>query len=760
MSVRIVAIAGAVLLTVAAARAAAQSGDAGGAGPALAAASGAMGSRDADGQLVVRAQRLRERLVVDGKLDESSYSQFQPVSDFVQVEPAYGAPATERTEMWVFFDERAIYLGLRCFDSDIERWASLDLRRDSPGFGQTESVSVGLDPFFDRRNGFIFGVNADGGVSDSAITNERDSNRDWNTIWDARVGRFDGGWTVEMEIPFKSLRYAPGEQVWGINVRRSVRWKNEMSYLTQVPHMGSNSPQQGLFRFSAAATLTGVAAPPESRLFEIKPYGISSLKTDFEADDPFSNRASAGIGLDAKVGVTRGLVADFTYNTDFAQVEDDEQQVNLTRFSLFFPEKREFFLEGQGIFAFGGFARRRTGNPGDIPLPFFSRRIGIDNDTKRAVPIVGGGRLTGRAGAYQLGIVNIQTKNDRLSGQPSTNFSVVRVRRDILRRSNIGVLAVNRSANGSRRSGNQTFGVDGVFSFFQHLNINSFVARTNTPGLGDNPNSYRVQLEYNADRYGLVLENMMIGKDFNPEVGYVRRTDIRRNIAQVRFSPRPRSSSTVRRYEYSASVDHFTRLSDGRLDTSVVEGTFGVEFQSSDILTVQLLSNAERLTEPYEVFGDIEIPAGRYDFNNLSAKYELGTQRPLSGELSFESGGFYGGRRHTIGISQGLAEPLPNFLIEPGISLNWVHIPQGRFVAKVLTGRFVYMFDPRTFLSALVQYNSEDGAMALNARFRWEYRPGSDLFVVYSDGRSTLEHGFPRLQNRALTIKLTRFFRM
>ena len=755
-----VVIGGALLLALPAGRVSAQSSAPDDVGLPLGDAAMAMGQRDADGQVVIRAQRLRERVVIDGKLDESFYSQFEPAADFVQVEPTYGEAATERTEVWVFFDDHAVYIGLRCFDSAMDRWGSLDLRRDSPGFGQAESVSVGLDPFFDRRNGLIFGVNAAGGLSDSAITNERDSNRDWNTIWDARVGRFDAGWTVEMEIPFKSLRYAPGEQVWGINVRRSVRWKNEMSYLNQVPHMGSNSPQQGLFRFSAAATLTGLAAPPESRLLEIKPYGITSLKTDLEANDPFSNRGSAGIGFDTKVGVTRGLVADFTYNTDFAQVEDDEQQVNLTRFSLFFPEKREFFLEGQGIFAFGGFARRRTGNPGDIPLPFFSRRIGIDNATKRAVPIIGGGRLTGRAGAYSLGIVNIQTKEDQLSGQPTTNFAVVRVRRDIFRRSNIGILAVNRSANGSRRSGNQTFGVDGVFSFFEHLNINSFVSRTHTAGLRDNANSYRAQLEYNADRYGLVLENMMIGKGYNPEVGYVRRTDVRRNMAQVRFSPRPHSSRVVRRYEYSASVDDFARLSDGQLDTRVVEGTFGVEFQSSDILTIQLLDNAERLTEPYKVFGDIAIPAGRYDFTNLSAKYELGTQHPLSGEVTFESGGFYGGTRHSVGISQGLTEPLPNFMFEPGVSLNWVDTPQGQFVAKVLTGRFIYMFDPRTYVSALLQYNSDGGTMAINARFRWEYRPGSDLFVVYSDGRTTLERGFPRLQNRALTVKLTRFFRM
>jgi hypothetical protein len=192
----------------------------------------------------------------------------------------------------------------------------------------------------------------------------------------------------------------------------------------------------------------------------------------------------------------------------------------------------------------------------------------------------------------------------------------------------------------------------------------------------------------------------------------------------------------------------------------VIEGTFGVEFQSSDVLTVQVLDNVELLTEPYEVFENIEIPVGRYDTRNLSAKYELGTQHVLSGEITYEYGGFYGGTRQTVGMSQALTEPLPNFFIEPGVSINWVDIPQSRFVEKLLTGRFVYMFDPRTYLSSLVQYNSDGGTVAINARFRWEYRPGSDLFVVYSDGRTTLEKGFPRLQNRALTIKLTRFFRM
>ena len=718
----------------------------------------AMASRDAEGHLVVRALRLRERLIIDGKLEESVYAQYQPAGDFVQAEPQYGEPATERTEVWVFFDDRAVYVGIRCFDSAPDQWSSIDMRRDAMGtLGET--VSVALDTFNDKRNGFTFGVNPNGGISDSAITNERDSNRDWNTIWETKTARFEGGWTVEMSIPFKSLRYAPGEQIWGINVRRSVRWKNEMSYLNPVPQGGQFSSFFGLYRFSSAATLVGLTAPPESRLFEVKPYAISSLKTDLGADAPFSNKAAASLGLDTKVGVTRGLTADFTYNTDFAQVEEDEQQANLTRFSLFFPEKREFFLEGQGIFAFGGATQRRTGNPGEVPIPFFSRRIGI-NDKGQPVPILGGGRLTGRVGQYSIGLVNIQTRQDDVSGQPSTNFAVLRLRRDILRRSNIGVIAVNRSANGARLQGNQTYGVDGIFSFFENLNINTYLARTQTPALRGDDASYRVQLEYNADRYGVILEDMMVGKHFNPETGYVRRNDIHRNIANLRFSPRPRASNTVRKYEFSGGVDQFARASDGLLETRVIDGSFGVEFENSDRLGVQFLDNLEQLTESFNVFGGIKIPAGKYQFRNMIADYSLGQQHPVSGMVSYEYGGFFGGTKHTLGLTRGRAEPLANLFVEPGVSLNWVDLPQGRFVAKVLTSRVIYTFTPRTFIGALVQYNSNSNSVSVNARLRWEYRPGSDLFVVYSDGRDTTERGVPRLQTRSFTVKLTRFFRM
>jgi hypothetical protein len=717
-----------------------------------------MASRDTDGHLVVRAQRAPERLIIDGRLDEPVYMQYRPAGGFVQFEPRYNEPATEQTDVWVFFDDHAIYIALRCFDSHPEQWSSIDLRRDTPVTSQGETVSVALDTFNDQRNGFTFGVNPEGGINDSAITNERDSNRDWNTIWETRTARFDGGWSAEMSIPFKSIRYSQGEQIWGINVRRVVRWKNETSYLSQVPQGGQNAALFGLFRFSSAASLVGLVAPPASRLFEVKPYAISSVKTDLGADAPFSNKTNASLGVDAKVGLTRGLTADLTYNTDFAQVEEDEQQVNLTRFSLFFPEKREFFLEGQGIFAFGGATQRRTGNPGEVPIPFFSRRIGI-NDEGRLVPILGGGRVTGRVGQYSVGLVNIQTKEDHLSGQSSTNFSVVRARRDILRRSNVGFIFVNRSSNGARRSANQTYGADAIFSFFENLNVNTYVARTLTPELRGNDRSYRLQLEYNADTYGVILEDMEVGEHFNPEAGYVRRNNIHRNIGNVRFSPRPASSAIVRKYNFSGGIDQYVRATDGLLETRVTDGSFGIEFQNSDELSVQLLANVEELTENYEVFGGVEIPVGHYQFNSVFAEYELGPQHRVSGRASYEYGGFFGGTKHTVGFSRARAEPVANLFVEPGISLNWVDLPQGRFVAKVLTSRIVYTFTPRTFVSALVQYNSNNDTLGVNARLRWEYRPGSELFVVYSDGRDTVERGFPRLESRALTVKVTRFFR-
>ena len=317
--------------------------------------------RDADGRATVRATRVTEPLRVDGRLDEAIYEQAQSFSGLVQQFPDEGAPATERTDIWVFFDDENVYVSARLWDTEPEeRWIANDMRRDSFQLINNDFFSIGFDTFYDRRNGVSFLVNPIGGIFDYEISDEGNPNNDWNPVWDVRTGRFDGGWTVEMEVPFRSLRYGPGRaQVWGFQAGRRVRRKNESSYITPV----AISAGPGMFRLSAAATLVGLEAPEQAVRLEVKPYGTGSLATDLTADEPYTNRGDGTGGIDLKWGVTQNLTADFTFNTDFAQVEVDQQQVNLTRFNLFFPEKRDFFLESRGTFDFGAADRISSAGP-------------------------------------------------------------------------------------------------------------------------------------------------------------------------------------------------------------------------------------------------------------------------------------------------------------------------------------------------------------------------------------------------------------
>src|SRR5689334_22842979 len=345
-------------------------------------------TRDDKGGATVRAVRIDKPLKIDGQLDEDVYRTVPAAGDFIMQDPRDGDKATEQTDTWVFFDDTNLYVAARCWDDHPERWVMTELRRDNNNIIQNENLSVALDTFHDRRNGFFFQTTPLGALRDQAFTDEGNPNSNWNTIWQVKSGRFDGGWTVEMAIPFKSLRYrGAGPQVWGINFRRIVKWKNEISFLTRVPRAYG---RDGIFRPSAGGTLVGLETPAQSMNLEVKPYAVSSLTTDHAAAAPFTNRFSPNAGFDFKYGLTRSLIADATVNTDFAQVEEDVQQINLTRFSLQFPEKRDFFLEGQGIFNFGG--NRGGGNStNDIPILFFSRRIGLSQG--QSVPVIAGGRL-------------------------------------------------------------------------------------------------------------------------------------------------------------------------------------------------------------------------------------------------------------------------------------------------------------------------------------------------------------------------------
>ncbi len=715
-------------------------------------------SRDDQGHATVRAVRVGTPMRVDGRLDEAIYGSVRPASGFIQMEPRAGELATEKTEVWVFYDADNVYVSFRCWESQPDRTVVNEMRRDSGNIRQGDSIEFSFDTFRDRRNAILFEANSLGGRTDLQSTNERQFNADWNPVWSLTAGTFDGGWTIEAAVPFKSIRYAPGTtQDWGFQARRTNKSKNEIAYLTKLP------PSLGLGRadFSASlyANLVGMEAPPLSRTLELKPYAIADLTTDNVSTPRRSNDPDGDIGVDAKYSITQNLTADLTYNTDFAQVEADEQQVNLTRFSLFFPEKRDFFLENQGLFTFGNnsFSGGTSANASDLPLLFYSRRIGLANN--REVPILGGGRVTGRVGRYSLGLVNMQTRDDDTAGAEATNFSVVRVKRDILRKSSIGVLATNRSKAQALPGSNQVYGVDGTFGFFSNLTFATYLAKSTSEGVTSDDMSYRAQMEYGGDRYGVQLERLTIDANFNPEVGFLRRADMRKNYAQFRFSPRITRYKRVRKL---SSIGQFTYLEDsaGRLSTRIADGEFAVEFQNSDRFAVGVNRDYEYLPRVFTIVPGARVPVGGYEFTTGRIGYTMGQQRKLSGALLFEKGSFYNGDRTTVTFNRSRINVSPQLSIEPNISLNWITLPTGDFTTKLVGSRITYTMTPLLFASALVQYNSSTHTVSANARMRWEWRPGSELFIVYNEERdSEAASGVPGLFNRAFIVKVNRFLR-
>ena len=718
-------------------------------------------SRDAEGRATVRAVRLSQGLRIDGILDEAHYTTVPAMSDFIQVEPQYGLASTERTEIWVSFDDANVYVTARLWDTDLEHLVATEMRRDSTTMFQgNDVVSFLFDTFYDRRNGVMFTVNPIGGRSDTQITGDRQFNQDWNPVWEVKTGRFDRGWTMEAAIPFKSLRYRPGAgQVWGFNAQRTKRSKNEMSLLTKVP-LGRQ--QAAMTQTSYAATLVGLVAPHGGHNLDLKPYATSSLTTNRNVSPAIANDPGVAAGLDVKYAVTQGLSADLTVNTDFAQVEADEQQVNLTRFSLFFPEKREFFVENQGTFAFGGVQLgtnfNGNNNNSTAPILFYSRSIGLNQG--RVVPLKAGGRMTGRIGRFTLGLLDAQTgaEDEALpAAARTTNFSVVRLRRDILRRSSVGVIATGRSVAQNGVGRNLAYGVDGSFAFFSNLNINTYWARTETDQRRGDDTSYRAELNYNADRYGVQLERLAVGDDFNPELGFIRRDDMVRSNVQLRFSPRPRRWPSIRRLRYQVNMA-YVENGAGVLESREREGEFVVEFQSGDQFQLGYSNQHEQLLAPFRIV-NLTIPVGVYDFQDARVTMNFGRQRRLGANLSVEHGTFYGGHRTAFSASQGRVSMTNALSLEPTYSLNRVEVPQGRLTTHLAGSRVTYTVTPLMFVSALLQYNTSTNAVSTNARLRWEYQPGSELFVVYNDERDTLSRGFPSLSTRSLVIKINRLFR-
>ncbi|MDO8681251.1 MAG: DUF5916 domain-containing protein [Acidobacteriota bacterium] len=724
--------------------------------------------REPDGRATVRTIRLPSPMQFDGRLDESFYRDTKPFGDFIQQEPHDGQPATEKTEAWVFFDDNNVYVAVRLWETDSKQRVMSDMRRDSFNLYNNDHIAVIFDTFNDHRNGFGFSSNAQGGIFDWQITNEQPS-PNWNGLWESRTAEFDGGWSVEFRIPFRSIRFQEGGDTWGINFRRMVRWKNEVSYLSPVPLSWG---RRGLYKLSSAGALVGVEVPKKLRNIDIKPYALGSTTTNTRSIPALDNDGNAEFGVDAKWGITQTFVTDFTYNTDFAQVEDDEAQVNLTRFSVLFPEKRDFFLEGQDVFNFGGSGANQGGGgigPQAIqggggggggnnvtPIVFFSRRIGLQNGV--VVPILGGARLIGRGGGYQVGALHMRSDDNAAALAAATDFSVIRINRDVLSRSRVGVIATRRGPRLNGSGENYAYGVDTQINPRTELQLNGYWAATaDAAGAAASAQqSYRGQFNWNADKTGLQLDHLFVGKDFNPEIGFLRRAAFRRTYGSTRYSPRP-AWQGVRKIYYEASLDY---LEDpgGRPESREAQGAFRMEMNSSDQVAFEYSRQFESLSAIFAVTPGVNVPPGAYDFSQGKFLFTTAATRPVSGTMILTRGGFYGGTLSEWSW-RGRVELGSRFQVEPTVSLNHFKTLWGDGDSNIISSRFTYTLTPRMFASALVQYQSAADAVSTNARFRWEYQPGSELFVVYSDGRNTIGPGVPVLDNRSLVVKLTKLFR-
>ena len=702
-------------------------------------------TRGADGKATLRAVKVTDGFTFDGRLDDAVYKNTPALTGFTQTIPDTGKPSSQKTEAWIFFDRRYIYVACRCYDARPQsEWTANEMRRDQ--LGQQDNFGFMLDTYYDRRNGYMFYTNVLGAQADVQVTNEGNTNADFNPLWEVKTSRFEGGWMAEMRVPFTSLRYKPGtSQIWGVQMRRTIRARNEWAFLTPLP---AAIQTQGLVRISTAATLVGVEVPSGGRNLEVKPYAISTRTTDRVAAPPVSGHLGTEAGLDVKYGVTQNLTADFTVNTDVAAAEADDQQINLTRFNLSLTEKRDFFLEGRGIFTFGN---------GSGPSIFYSRQIGLNRG--RTVPIIAGARLTGKVGRTTIGLLNIETGQETVTHAVDTNFTVARVRQDILRRSSVGAMVTSRSSSLVRAGeGSAVAGVDAAFGFYKNLSIDGSYARANTPGRRPLEN-YVLAFALDPDRWGVTATHIYVDKGFNPEVGFVNRDDIQQTVLTARFSPRPEHVPHVERFNWTNTLTN-TPNTAGRLESRTLTTGFSTELENSDVVSVGASYDFDRLLAPFTITKGITLRPGSYTFNTVRASYSPAPSRPVSGTIAFDYGGYYGGTDSTASYS-GRVSLSKAFQLQPSVNIHWIRLPVGNFTSQIWRSRVIYTFTPEMFLSALVQYNTATHTLGTNVRLRWEYSKGSELFVVYNENQNAapVRAGFADLLDRSVAVKVTKLFR-
>lgn len=709
----------------------------------------------ADAAHRIEARRASSPPVIDGRIDEAEWADAVLVDEFVQSQPDEGAPASERTEVRLFYDGEALYVSARMYDSRPDQIVATVLRRDE-SHNDNDAFAITLDTYHDHRNGFFFETNPMGAQFDAQIIGEGGAgrmgggqtfNEDWDAVWEAAGRITDFGWEVEVAIPFWGLRFdREALDAWGINFRRTIRRKSEQSYWAPVPR------QFNATRLSLSGMVVGIEGIGRPRNLQVKPFALGDLSQlpSGPVSDPLSTHdaeASGDLGLDVKWTMTPNFTLDATVNTDFAQVEADDVQINLTRFPLFFPEKREFFLENAGLFDFGN-----TGFGGIRMLGFHSRRIGIERG--RAVPILGGARLTGKTGGWNLGVLNMQTDDVPELGLRSENHGVLRVRRELGSRSSVGMLLTNRESFGDEY--NRAYGFDGRWAATDELTLDGWWMRTDSSGLDAGAESAgALSADWSNGEWQVNGSFVDIGEDFDPALGFVARRGIRSYDTTIMWTPFFPDSPSVRNLSPHLSYSYLTDRDD-RLLSRFVHLDWDMFLRRGDKLSVAHNRRYEALDLPFQIVPGVSIAPGEYHFDELVLELQSDQSRPAFAGLTYTWGDYWDGSYSSVAASAGFRA---GARLTARMSWNRTdaELEGGDFVTDLYRLRLSYDFNTRLFLSGLFQYDNLTDQFLSNVRINFIHTPGADLFLVYNERRLTED---PDLIDRAIILKLTQLFRL
>lgn len=667
---------------------------------------------------------------LDGTLDDPIWQSAKLISGFLQREPYEGQTATEKTEVRILYTSHAVYFGVACFDSQPSRITATELRRD---------VSQELDDYFEividsthnRRNGYLFQVNPLGTQRDALITDEQgggdsgDGDSGWDGVWTSNARITGQGWTATIEIPFSTLNFLQSRDVvWGINFKRFIRYKNEED-LWSAWHRSF-----GISKISQAGELHGITDIGSGRLLIVKPYavaGFSHLPPDAAQFGlrPGTSAIYTG-GMDVKLGIRSNLVANLTANTDFADADVDAQQFNLSPYKLFFPEKRQFFLENAGVFNFP--------LGGDSDLLFFSRQIGIDPVTGQQVPIAGGAKVTGSIAGFDVGAMDVDTRSS--GPNPYANYAVLRIKRSLPGGSYIGAMGIDKRSGNPLDRSNEAGGVDTRIVLTKNLVIGGFAAQTRSPGISSGQTNLGASLDYRTDWLDFSASERKIGPNFNPEVGFLERTDCVCRFADLTLKPRPKLSG-LRELNFEGFIFHAPDT-HGVLQTLEWQGTFRAEFQNGSYTDDDIVDALEqRITAPFNIYKNVVIPIGFYHWQRHQLTYGSPLDRRWTVRLFERFGSYYNGHLNEARIR---ATYRANERLSFAFSEQW-----NRFRLPVAGGNFSvafgsvetnYSFSRFLTLSTLVQMDTANTqAASANIRLRWNYRPDSDLFVIYTAGQ-------------------------